>query len=86
VGARAITVNLPLAASKPGDPIIARRQRAFYDKGVIGKSTTTQNLVAGLAKPGQKGMILGCGFFSGNQVTNRIARAGSEGHDHGVWP
>jgi len=55
VGARAITVNLPLAASKPGDPIIALRQRAFYDRGIIGKSTTTQNLFAGLAEPVQTG-------------------------------
>jgi len=84
VGARAITGNLPLAGSKPGNPIIALRQRAFYDKGVIGKSTTTQNLFAGLAEPVQKVVILGCDSFSGNQVINRIARAGSEGHDRGV--
>jgi nitrogenase iron protein NifH len=36
------------------------RQCAIYGKGGIGKSTTTQNLVAGLAEAGQKVMIVGC--------------------------
>ena len=36
------------------------RQAAIYGKGGIGKSTTTQNLVAGLAELGQKVMIVGC--------------------------
>ena len=36
------------------------RQCAIYGKGGIGKSTTTQNLVAGLAESGQKVMIVGC--------------------------
>jgi len=36
------------------------RQCAIYGKGGIGKSTTTQNLVAGLASLGQKVMIVGC--------------------------
>jgi nitrogenase iron protein NifH len=36
------------------------RQCAIYGKGGIGKSTTTQNLVAGLAELGQKVMIVGC--------------------------
>ena len=36
------------------------RQIAFYGKGGIGKSTTTQNLVAGLAEIGKKVMIVGC--------------------------
>jgi len=36
------------------------RQIAIYGKGGIGKSTTTQNLVAGLAEAGKKVMIVGC--------------------------
>ena len=36
------------------------RQCAIYGKGGIGKSTTTQNLVAGLAESGKKIMIVGC--------------------------
>jgi nitrogenase iron protein NifH len=39
---------------------MALRQCAIYGKGAIGKSTTTQNLVAGLAELGQKVMIVGC--------------------------
>jgi len=36
------------------------RQLAIYGKGGIGKSTTTQNLTAGLAEMGYKIMIVGC--------------------------
>ena len=36
------------------------RQIAIYGKGGIGKSTTTQNTVAGLAELGKKVMIVGC--------------------------
>ena len=36
------------------------RQCAIYGKGGIGKSTTTQNLVAALAEAQQKIMIVGC--------------------------
>ena len=36
------------------------RQCAIYGKGGIGKSTTTQNLVDGLAELGKKVMIVGC--------------------------
>jgi len=36
------------------------RQAAIYGKGGIGKSTTTQNLVAALAEMGKKVMIVGC--------------------------
>lgn len=36
------------------------RQVAIYGKGGIGKSTTTQNLTAGLADMGKKIMIVGC--------------------------
>jgi len=36
------------------------RQIAVYGKGGIGKSTTTQNVVAGLSEAGYKCMIVGC--------------------------
>ena len=36
------------------------RQCAIYGKGGIGKSTTTQNLVAAMAEAGKKVMIVGC--------------------------
>ena len=39
---------------------MALRQCAIYGKGGIGKSTTTQNLVAALAEMGKKVMIVGC--------------------------
>ena len=35
------------------------RQIAIYGKGGIGKSTTTQNLTAGLLDAGKKVMIVG---------------------------
>ena len=36
------------------------RKIAIYGKGGIGKSTTTQNTVAGLAEMGKKIMVVGC--------------------------
>jgi nitrogenase iron protein NifH len=36
------------------------RQIAFYGKGGIGKSTTSQNTIAGLAELGERIMIVGC--------------------------
>ncbi len=36
------------------------RQIAIYGKGGIGKSTTTQNLTAGLVERGDKVMVVGC--------------------------
>ncbi|WP_307224854.1 nitrogenase iron protein [Pectinatus haikarae] len=36
------------------------RQIAIYGKGGIGKSTTTQNLTAGLAEQGRQVMVVGC--------------------------
>lgn len=36
------------------------RQMAIYGKGGIGKSTTTQNLTAGLSEMGKKVMVVGC--------------------------
>lgn len=40
--------------------VSAMRQLAIYGKGGIGKSTTTQNLTAGLAEMGKQIMIVGC--------------------------
>jgi nitrogenase iron protein NifH len=39
---------------------MALRQIAFYGKGGIGKSTTSQNTIAGLAEQGERIMIVGC--------------------------
>jgi nitrogenase iron protein NifH len=39
---------------------MAMRKVAIYGKGGIGKSTTTQNTVAGLAEMGRKVMVVGC--------------------------
>ena len=36
------------------------RQIAIYGKGGIGKSTTTQNLTAGLTERGKKVIVVGC--------------------------
>ena len=36
------------------------RKVAIYGKGGIGKSTTTQNTVAGLVELGRKVMVVGC--------------------------
>ncbi|WP_352842816.1 AAA family ATPase [Mesorhizobium sp. M0933] len=36
------------------------RQIAFYGKGAIGKSTTSQNTLAALVDLGQKILIVGC--------------------------
>jgi nitrogenase iron protein NifH len=46
--------------SQKQEKIMALRQCAIYGKGGIGKSTTTQNLVAALAEAGKKVMIVGC--------------------------
>jgi nitrogenase iron protein NifH len=39
---------------------MALRKIAIYGKGGIGKSTTTQNLTAGLAESGKNVMVVGC--------------------------
>src|ERR1017187_1147812 len=39
---------------------IHMRKIAIYGKGGIGKSTTTQNIVAALAEMGKKVMVVGC--------------------------
>jgi nitrogenase iron protein NifH len=36
------------------------RQIAFYGKGGIGKSTTSQNTLAAMAEMGQRILIVGC--------------------------
>jgi len=40
--------------------LFVRRKVAIYGKGGIGKSTTTQNTVAGLTESGRKVMVVGC--------------------------
>jgi nitrogenase iron protein NifH len=42
------------------DTMAKLRQIAFYGKGGIGKSTTSQNTLAALAEMGQKILIVGC--------------------------
>ena len=53
------------------------RQIAIYGKGGIGKSTTTQNIVAGLSEAGHKCMIVGCDpkADSTRLILNRKAQA-----------
>ena len=51
------------------------RQIAIYGKGGIGKSTTTQNLTAGLAERGNRVMVVGSkicidGIFFINIIRN----------------
>src|SRR6266508_625204 len=45
---------------KEGSNMPALRQIAFYGKGGIGKSTTSQNTLAALVDLGQKILIVGC--------------------------
>ena len=65
------------------------RQIAIYGKGGIGKSTTTQNLAAGLAENGKKIMVVGCdpkadstrlllGTFAQRTVLDTIRAAGQD--------
>jgi len=65
------------------------RQVAIYGKGGIGKSTTTQNLTAGLAANGKKIMVVGCdpkadstrlllGTLAQRTVLDTIRAAGNE--------
>jgi nitrogenase iron protein NifH len=56
-------VGLPKFNTEPKRSLIMEkklRQIAIYGKGGIGKSTTTQNTVAGLASLGKKILIIGC--------------------------
>jgi nitrogenase iron protein NifH len=52
--------DIPTAHRLVGERSSTMRQIAIYGKGGIGKSTTTQNTVAGLASIGKKVMIVGC--------------------------
>jgi nitrogenase iron protein NifH len=65
------------------------RKIAIYGKGGIGKSTTTQNTVAGLAEMGKKVMVVGCdpkadstrlllGGLSQNTVLETLREEGTE--------
>ena len=55
------------------------RQCAIYGKGGIGKSTTTQNLVAALAEQGQNVLIVGC---DPKADSTRLMLHESAEHDH----
>src|SRR5512140_2187954 len=57
---RATVFNRDLNFATLKETNMALRQCAIYGKGGIGKSTTTQNLVAALAEMGKKVMIVGC--------------------------
>jgi nitrogenase iron protein NifH len=65
------------------------RKVAIYGKGGIGKSTTTQNTVAGLAEMGMKVMVVGCdpkadstrlllGGLSQNTVLETLRKEGED--------
>jgi nitrogenase iron protein NifH len=52
--------HLFYSPKRKGGILMAMRQLAIYGKGGIGKSTTTQNLCAGLAEMGNHILIVGC--------------------------
>jgi nitrogenase iron protein NifH len=57
----AVEVKARVPNGIKGDHLMsALRQIAFYGKGGIGKSTTSQNTLAALAELGQKILIVGC--------------------------
>lgn len=47
------------------------RQIAFYGKGGIGKSTTSQNTLAAMAEMGQRILIVGCDPKADSSMINR---------------
>jgi nitrogenase iron protein NifH len=53
-------LNKKTSLARERRTVMKLRQCAIYGKGGIGKSTTTQNLVAALAEAGQKVLIVGC--------------------------
>ncbi|OPX84978.1 MULTISPECIES: AAA family ATPase [Pelotomaculum] len=58
------------------------KQIAIYGKGGIGKSTTTSNISAALAKAGYKVMQFGCDPKSDStRLAEKIAR-----HEHSISP
>ena len=52
--------SVPGITPQKGTPHGKLRQIAFYGKGGIGKSTTSQNTLAALVDLGQKILIVGC--------------------------
>jgi nitrogenase iron protein NifH len=50
------------------------RQIAFYGKGGIGKSTTSQNTLAAMAEMGQRIMIVGCDPKADSTCIYRVNR------------
>lgn len=46
------------------------RQIAFYGKGGIGKSTTSQNTLAAMAEMGQRILIVGCDPKADSTILN----------------
>ena len=54
------------------------RQIAIYGKGGIGKSTTTQNLTAGLVEHGKKVMVVGCDPKADSTRLDTIRESGED--------
>jgi nitrogenase iron protein NifH len=57
------------------------RQIAFYGKGGIGKSTTSQNTLAALSDLGQKILIVGCDPKADSTRLILHAKAGARRRD-----
>ncbi len=55
------------------------RQIAFYGKGGIGKSTTSQNTLAAMAEMGQRILIVGCDPKADSTILNNSYKRKAEG-------